>query len=543
MPESKILSVVKQFKRGVCKITCQSLEISSTTPFHTTSDELVAGTGFLIPSRYLYLPDKTEEGEKCYYFVTNAHVVEGCASKRIQVEFPFLGSTKLYGETVIACHELDFAIVCLTPKWNGFLEQQLGSNFADTMKQIPPLRPNSKVLNTTKEAYHSCATIGYPLDSSDAHLACGKISGKAEHYLQLNSSISSGNSGGPLFNEAGQVIGITSANYEDSEGISLAIPWSAISTMLLHYKEETDFVLVTPHLGLAAENLIHAYCVTVLKAKAKGALVKTVFDQSPLKAKGLRKGDIITTIGDCNSEYEIDSRCLVQTPYQCDKVHFCSLNFCMLLDRQTTYIDIWRKGKTRRLEFQLSNSVGRVRALMPAIESISYTIFCGMVFSDLCANHLEDVEDSSDPAIVSFLNKTHMAKHACVLTAFQTPCSVLQQGYETLKTMTIIKAINKTDINSVEELCKVLRRLLKRFVKDPQNQKARFITMHSHADSFIVDLFLAFQIEPLLAATPGFPAEDSLLNEHLVDFASKFNEISLLEASSKGKKRKRGQSF
>ena len=100
---------------------------------------------------------------------------------------------------------------------------------------------------------------------------------------------------------------------------------------------------------------------------------------------------------------------MVQTPYHCDKVHFCSLNFCMLLDRQTTYIDIWRKGKTRRLEFQLSNSVGRVRALMPAIESISYTIFCGMVFSDLCANHLEDVEDSSDPAIVSFLNKTHMA--------------------------------------------------------------------------------------------------------------------------------------
>ena len=536
MPESKIESIVKHYKRGVCKITAQNCEISASEPFTTTTDELVCGSGFLIPWRYLYLPEKTEEGERCYYFVTNAHVIEGCASRRVQVEFPWLGSTKLYGKVVIACQQLDFAVVRLTSEWNDSLEQQLGETFQEIMRNVPFLRPIAKTLNTTKQAYHSCATIGYPLDSQDAHLSTGKISGRHEVFLQLNQSISSGNSGGPLFNSSGQVIGITSANFEDSEGVALAIPWSAISTMLLHYKDEDDFILTPPHLGIAVQNLIHAYSVTVLKSNVKGALVKTVFDQSPLKKKGLRAGDIVCKIGDRNSEYEVDSRCLVQSPYQHDKVKFCALNFLMLLDRHTTYIEVYRKGKTFRIGFEMSNDVGRVRTLMPAIEEIDCLIFAGMVFTDLCANHLEDVEDSSDPAIVSFLNKSHMARHACVLSGFKTPCSVLQQGYEHLRPMTIVKSVNKTEVNTVEEMRTMLKKSIARYAKDPWNEKLRFLNLHSHDDCFIIDLMLAFQLEPLLQCTVGFPKEHSVLEEFTEVFASAFEEKS---SERGGRKRRR----
>jgi len=533
MSEAKILSTIKQYKHGVCKITCQNCEISAAAPYTTQTDELVCGSGFKIPARYLYLPEKTEEGEQKHYFVTNAHVVEGCSSRRVQVEFPWLGSTKLYAEIVIACQQLDFAIVCLTSQWNGHLDQQLGSSFEEIMEQVPSLKPNAKTLNTTKQAYHSCATIGYPLDSQDAHLACGKISGRHEVFLQLNSSISSGNSGGPLFNSRGEVIGITAANFEDSEGVALAIPWSAISTMLLHYKDEDDFILVPPHLGIAVRNLIHSYSVTVLKSNVKGALVKTVFENSPLKAKGLRAGDIVCKIGDCNNEYDIDSRCLVKTPWQHDKIVFNSLNFSMLLDRGTTYLEVYRKGSYLRMDFELSNEVGRVRTLMPAIEEMPCLIFAGMVFTNLCSNLLEEVEDSSDPAIVSFLNRTHMAKPACVLSSFHSPCSVLQQGYENLKTMTIIKACNKTEVTSVAGLEKVLKKLMKRFAEDPQNEKKRFVNLHSHDDTFIVDLLLAFQLEPLLHATPGFPEDISIITDYLADFSSAF------EKSKGGPRRKR----
>ena len=234
-----------------------------------------------------------------------------------------------------------------------------------------------------------------------------------------------------------------------------------------------------------------------------------------------------------NSEYEVDSRCLVQSPYQHDKVKFCGLNFLMLLDRHTTYLEVFRRGKIIRMDFEMSNNVGRVRTLMPAIEDIDCLIFAGMVFSDLCANHLEDVEDSSDPAIVSFLNKSHMARHACVLSAFKTPCSVLQQGYENLRPMTIVKSINKKEVNSVEEMRKILKRIVSRYAKDPWNEKLRFINLNSHDDCFIVDLMLAFQLEPLLGATAGFPTELSVLEEHVETFASAFEENKTEERAAK----------
>lgn len=304
--------------------------------------------------------------------------------------------------------------------------------------------------------------------------------------------------------------------------------------MLLHYKEEDSFVLVPPHLGIAVQNLIHAYSLTVLKSDVKGALVKAVFERSPLKKKGLRTGDIVTKIGDCKSEYEVDSRCMVKTAYQSDKVIFTSLNFAMLLDRNTSYIEVFRKGKTLRMEFSLSNDVGRVRTLMPAIEEMPCCVFAGMVFTDLCSNLLEEVEDTSDPAIVSFLNRTHMSKPACVLSAFHSPCSVIEQGYENLKTMTIIKAVNKDTISSVEEFEIVLNKLLKRFTKNPKSNKTRFINLHSHDETFIVDLQLAFALEPLCYATAGFPEELSIIKNHLKNFTSALEETTI-----RNRKRKR----
>lgn len=307
--------------------------------------------------------------------------------------------------------------------------------------------------------------------------------------------------------------------------------------MLLHYQEEDDFVLVPPHLGIAVQNLIHSYSLTVLKSDVKGALVKTVFEKSPLKKKGLRTGDIVTRIGDCKSEYEVDSRCMVKTPYQSDKVNFTSLNFAMLLDRNTSYIEVFRKGKSMRMEFSLSNDVGRIRTLMPAIEEMPCLVFAGMVFTDLCANLLEEVEDTSDPAIVSFLNRTHMSKPACVLSAFHTPCSVIEQGYENLKTMTIIKSINKTSISNVEELNDVLEKLLKRFTKNPTNVKNRFINMHSHDEVFIIDLHLAFALEPLLHSTPGYPEDLSIIKEHLDNYPSVLEEIERAVVPNRKRKR------
>jgi hypothetical protein len=59
------------------------------------------------------------------------------------------------------------------------------------------------------------------------------------------------------------------------------------------------------------------------------------------------------------------------------------------------------------------------------------------------------------------------------------------------------------------------------------------MTLKSHDECFIVDLMLAFQLEPLLQATPGFPTELSVLEEHTDTFASAFEEKPVEERTSK----------
>ena len=85
---------------------------------------------------------------------------------------------------------------------------------------------------------------------------------------------------------------------------------------------------------------------------------------------------------------------------------------------------------------------------------------------------------------------------------------------------------------------KVLNKVVSRYAKDPWNEKLRFMTLKSHDDCFIIDLMLAFQLEPLLQATPGFPTELSVLEEHTSTFASAFEEKPADEEERKRKRRR-----
>ena len=88
----------------------------------------------------------------------------------------------------------------------------------------------------------------------------------------MNQSISSGNSGGPLFTPDGKLIGITAASFEESEGISLCIPWSHIDRILKNYTKDDDFIIRPPNLGIAVEKLVEAYAIMKLKdPTVKGA--------------------------------------------------------------------------------------------------------------------------------------------------------------------------------------------------------------------------------------------------------------------------------
>ena len=67
-----------------------------------------------------------------------------------------------------------------------------------------------------------------------------KVGGRA--YLQFDAAINSGNSGGPLLNDAGQVIGVITLKIDNAEGIGMAIPMSSVRDYLRFNGIEVDAV-------------------------------------------------------------------------------------------------------------------------------------------------------------------------------------------------------------------------------------------------------------------------------------------------------------
>ncbi len=115
--------------------------------------------------------------------------------------------------------------------------------------------------------------------------------------LQTDTAINSGNSGGPLCNANGEVIGITNMKISSSsvEGMGFAIP---IETAI-EYAEKfiSGEAIVRPYLGISMYDMNSS-----MLGNTTGIYVAAVESGSPADDAGLQKGDIITKIGDVSVE-------------------------------------------------------------------------------------------------------------------------------------------------------------------------------------------------------------------------------------------------
>lgn len=513
MSEFALKSICQRFKRGVAKITCSAIEIDVNQPYVTSgsTDDEVCGSAFFVPAQYLYL--SKNNGSK-RYLVTNAHVIDCCPTKTIALTFPELGKCKMWAKVILACQPLDFAILEVDAIYNEHLEKEVGRTFANIVRSIPAVKPRKKIVDTTEEVSLEATGIGFPLASEDCHISSGKISGRHSHYLQINASINGGNSGGPLFDNKGNLIGVCAASFDESEGITLAIPWHDIDKVLKYYWDKKALTMQCPSLGVATKKLIDAHVAVRgwRDSNVKGALVSKVFPTSQLSDLGLKKGYVITSIGDCCNEFDIDRNGLVNLKHQLDKVPFQSLNVLLLLDPESTFIRIYDGRRTKTLAFTLSVQSGILRNCMPVLEPIPCAIFGGVVFCQFFNNHIEDIEDDTlDPGIVQFLSESKGSESAVVITAFRLPSSILQQGY-TIRKLTVLKRVNKKKAKTIEQLKKILGQAIKKYTTD---NKARYIELEiggTSTEVIYVDLDLAFRLEPLLYCTPGYKREYSVIS-------------------------------
>ena len=121
-------------------------------------------------------------------------------------------------------------------------------------------------------------------------------SGPLDDFIQIDASINRGNSGGPLFNTKGEVIGVNSAIYSPnggSVGIGFAIPSSMADNVIVQLSENGS--VQRGYLGVHIQALNQEIAENLGLEDSSGALVTQVVENSPAEEAGVEPGDVILT--------------------------------------------------------------------------------------------------------------------------------------------------------------------------------------------------------------------------------------------------------
>jgi serine protease Do len=139
-----------------------------------------------------------------------------------------------------------------------------------------------------------------------------------EDLIQTDAGINSGNSGGPLVNERGEVIGINTIKIQEAEGIGFAIPINQIKPIVKKLMEDGKFE--EAEIGIYAyDKEVVRYLEENLKIE-KGIYVVSIKEGSPSYGKGILKGDIITKIDNLELNKMSDLRKYLYTKKTGEKV-------------------------------------------------------------------------------------------------------------------------------------------------------------------------------------------------------------------------------
>ena len=125
--------------------------------------------------------------------------------------------------------------------------------------------------------------------------------GPYDRFIQVDAPINEGNSGGPLFDQRGEVIGVNTAILSPtggSVGIGFAIPSDQVKRVVLQL--ENGGKVVRGYLGVAAQQIspqmASAMGLPTVNPTSDGALIAAISPHSPADRAGLKPGDVITGV-------------------------------------------------------------------------------------------------------------------------------------------------------------------------------------------------------------------------------------------------------
>jgi serine protease Do len=256
-------------------------------------------------------------------------------------------------------------------------------------------------------------------------------SGPYDDYLQIDAPINRGNSGGPLFDASGKVVGINTAIFSPSGGsvgIGFAIP-AALAEPVIAELQSTGRV-ARGWLGVHIQSVDKTLAESLNLEKEEGALVSSVEPDSPADRSGLKVGDVILNF---NGEDVEDARVLPRMVANTD-------------DGDRVNVSVWRDGKRKSLDVTLGSLPSEATLAMGGTEAAEDgTPKLGVTLSALSKEAKEHYNLSDDEVgvlIVDVASNSPAAKHG-------------------LKRGDIIARIGQTRVTRPDEVVDAVKRIAK----------------------------------------------------------------------------------
>jgi serine protease Do len=168
-------------------------------------------------------------------------------------------------------------------------------------------------------------------------------SGPFDDFLQIDAPINRGNSGGPLFDTEGRVIGVNTAIFSPSGGsvgIGFAIPSSMASEIITELALNGS--VARGWLGVQIQPVTEEVAESLGVTEGKGALVTSIVPESPAAKAGIMPGDVIIGMnGESLDDFKDLPKLVAETKAGSD-----------------SSLEIRRKGKTRKLQVEIGRMPG-----------------------------------------------------------------------------------------------------------------------------------------------------------------------------------------
>ena len=264
-------AVSEKAKPSVVGITTTTL--SSDNMFSMPTESTGVGTGIIVDSNG--------------YILTNSHVISDGQAKTVNVLFSD-GST-IDGEVYWYDSQLDLAIVKVNK--TGLTAAELGDSDKVQIGDISVAIGNPYGLDLAGTVTQGIISgLDRTISTSETTMT---------GLIQTDASINSGNSGGPLLNESGQVIGINTAKTSEGESLGFAIPINQAKSIIQSVIKDGSYEKVTLGIKGTDASKYAQYSKQQLSTD-EGVYVAEVVSGSAAESAGIKSGDIITKIDSTN---------------------------------------------------------------------------------------------------------------------------------------------------------------------------------------------------------------------------------------------------